>query len=56
MYLFIFIIIVFAAVAFIVFVKPSEQQKSNFWKQPMHFDMLNENGDTIKNIPEKLIT
>lgn len=55
MYLFIFIIIVFAAVAFIVFVKPSEQQKSNFGKQPMHFDMLDENGDTIKNIPEKLM-
>jgi hypothetical protein len=55
MYLFIFIIIVFAAVAFIVFVKPSEQKKSNFGKQPMHFDMLDENGDTIKNIPEKLM-
>jgi hypothetical protein len=55
MYLFIFIIIVFAVIAFIAFIKPSEQQKSNFGKQPMHFDILDDNGDTIKNIPEKLM-
>jgi hypothetical protein len=56
MYLFIFIIIiVFAAIAFIAFRKPREQQKSNFEKQSMHFDMLDDNGDTIKNIPEKLM-
>lgn len=58
MYLFIFIIIVFAVIAFVVFSKPDERQNSNSvgtQQQPMHFDLLDDNGDTIKNIPEKLM-
>lgn len=53
MYLFIFIIIVFAAIAFVSFQnkKPNEQQQS----QPTHFDLLDDNGNPIKNIPEKLM-
>lgn len=51
MYLFIFIIIVFAAIAFVVFGKPNERQNS----QPTYFDLLDDNGDTINNIPEKLM-
>ena len=53
MYLFIFIIIVFAAIAFVAFQnkKPNEQQK----QQHMHFDLLDDNGNPIKNIPEKLM-
>ena len=51
MYLFIFIIIVFAAIAFVVFRKPSERQNSNSagtQQQPMHFDLLDDNGNPIK--------
>ena len=58
MYLFIFIIIVFAAIAFVVFKKPNERQNSNSvgtQQQPMHFDLLDDNGNPIKNIPEKLM-
>lgn len=58
MYLFIFIIIVFAAIAFVMFRKPNERQNSNSvgtQQQPMHFDLLDDNGDTIKNTSEKLM-
>ena len=51
MYLFIFIIIVFAAIAFVVFRKPNERQNSNSvgtQQQPMHFDLLDDNGNPIK--------
>ena len=53
MYLFIFIIIVFAAIAFVVFQnkKPNEQQK----QQPMQFDLLDDNGDPIKNQKMKVV-
>lgn len=52
MYLFIFIIIVFAAIAFVVFSKPNERQSSNSvgtQQKPIHFDLLDDNGDPIKN-------
>ena len=58
MYLFIFIIIVFAAIAFVMFRKPNERQNSNSvgtQQQPMHIDLLDDNGNPIKNIPEKLM-
>jgi len=58
MYLFIFIIIVFAVIAFVVFRKPNERQNSNSvgtQQQPMHFDLFDDNGNPIKNIPEKLM-
>ena len=51
MYLFIFIIIVFAAIAFVMFRKPNERQNSNSagaQQQPMHFDLLDDKGNTIK--------
>ena len=51
MYLFIFIIIVFAAIAFVVFRKPNEQKK----QQPMHFDLLDDNGNTIKKPQVKVV-
>ena len=53
MYLFIFIIIIFAAIAFVVFQnkKPNEQQQS----QPTHFDLLDDNGDPIKNQKVKVV-
>ena len=53
MYLFIFIIIIFAAIAFVVFQnkKPNEQQRS----QPKHFDLLDDNGDPIKNQKVKVV-
>ena len=58
MYLFIFIIIVFAAIAFVVFRKPNERQNSNSvgtQQQPMHFDLLDDNGDPIKNQKVKVV-
>ena len=51
MYLFIFIIIVFAAIAFVVFRKPNERQNSNSvgtQQQAMHFDLLDDDGNPIK--------
>jgi len=46
MYLFIFIIVVFAAIAFVVFQnkESNEQQQS----QSVHFDLLDDNGNPIK--------
>lgn len=58
MYLFIFIIIVFAAIAFIVFGNSNERQNSNSvgtQQQPMHFDLLDDNGDTIKKPQVKVV-
>jgi hypothetical protein len=58
MYIFIFIIIVFAAIAFVVFRKPNERQNSNSagtQQQPMHFDLLDDNGNTIKNPQMKVV-
>jgi hypothetical protein len=51
MYLFIFIIIVFAAIAFVVFGESNEHQK----QQPMHFDLLDDNGNTIKKPQVKVV-
>lgn len=51
MYLFIFIIIVFAAIAFVVFRKPNERQNPNSvgtQRLPMHFDLLDNDGNPIK--------
>ena len=58
MYIFIFIIIVFAAIAFVVFRKPNERKNSNSvgtQQQPMHFDLLDDNGNTIKKPQVKVI-
>ena len=58
MYLFIFISIVFAAIAFVVFRKPNERQNSNSvctQQQPMHFDLLDDNGDPAKNQKVKVV-
>ena len=58
MYLFIFIIIVFAAIAFVVFRKPNERQNSNSagtQQQPMRFDLLDDNGNTIKKPQVKVV-
>lgn len=58
MYLFIFIIIVFAAIAFVVFRNSSERQNSNSagtQRQPMHFDILDDNGDPIKKPKVKVV-
>jgi hypothetical protein len=54
----IFIIIaVIAIVMFCVFVLPklSTQEKKEKTTQPEHFDLLDENGNPIRNIPEKLM-
>lgn len=58
MYLFIFIIIVFATIAFIVFRNSNERQNSNSvgtQQQPMHFDILDDNGDPIKKPKVKVV-
>ena len=58
MYLFLFIIIVFAAIAFIVFRKSNERQNSNSvgtQQQSMHFDLLDDNGNTIKKPQVKVV-
>ena len=58
MYLFIFIIIVFVAIVFVMFVKPNERQNSNsvgIQQQPMHFDLLNDNGEPIKKPQVKVV-
>ncbi len=58
MYLFIFIIIVFAAIAFVVFRKPNERQNSNSvgtQQQPMHFDLIDDNGEPIKKPKVKVV-
>ena len=49
MYLFIFIIIVFAAIAFVVF----QNKKPN--EQPTHFDLLNDNGEPTQKPKVKVI-
>ena len=58
MYLFIFIIIVFAAIALVMFRKPNERQNSNTvgtQQQPMYFDLLDDTGNTIKKPQVKVV-
>lgn len=51
------IIAIVAIVMFCVFVLPtlSTQEKKEKPTQPDHFDLLDDNGDPIRNIPEKLM-